>query len=348
MRIRLITQNPFLAGFGGVEEQARRYIRHIREAHPDVDIDFLRWDETETDILHIIGIHGALNPYVIDSLHARGHKVVVSPVFYLRPLWWGDFRRSSVYRLCSYIPHHITHWMRSLVRSADLLLPNSLDEGNQLQSVFGADMSKIHVLPNGIDPCHFDGVDPEAFRVHYGLDRYILSVSHIEPRKNHLRLIEAFLSLEIPQKLVLIGAFRGNYFDYHARIRDLIEKYPDRILHIPGLPSGDPLMRSAYLGADLHALASVLETPGIVNLEAGLARCPLVVGDCPPVREYLGATAVYVDPLNTSSIAEGLRAGLSLKNNTVLLTQQSEHIQDTYSWHTIAENLYLHYSRLHG
>ena len=43
----------------------------------------------------------------------------------------------------------------------------------------------------------------------YGLDKYILTVSRIEPRKNHQMLLKAFLELQLYKlgyKLVIVGA----------------------------------------------------------------------------------------------------------------------------------------------
>ena len=55
----------------------------------------------------------------------------------------------------------------------------------------------------------------------------------------------------------------------------------------------DPLLPAAFAAARVHALPSRLETPGQSNLQAALAGCALVAGDCPPIREYLGDDGAY-------------------------------------------------------
>jgi hypothetical protein len=61
---------------------------------------------------------------------------VISSVFYLKPNSILDFRRPIIYKIFSYIPHHIVNWMKQLILKADLVLPNSIDEKEQLKEIF--------------------------------------------------------------------------------------------------------------------------------------------------------------------------------------------------------------------
>lgn len=151
MKIRILTQNPLSVGFGGVEQQAMAYRKGISMLDANMDIDFFSWSEDCFDILHIIGIHSGVNPYWIDVLQKKGVKVVISSVFYVKPNSIWDFRRPSIYRAFSYIPHHTVNWMKQILHKADIVLPNSLAEKQQIQSVFGVYPEKMIVLYNGVD-----------------------------------------------------------------------------------------------------------------------------------------------------------------------------------------------------
>jgi hypothetical protein len=59
-------------------------------------------------------------------------------------------------------------------------------------------------------------------------------------------------------------------------------------------------------GAVCHALPSHIETPGLASLEAAMVGCLPVVGECAPVREYFGDTAVYCDPMSVDSIRSAI------------------------------------------
>lgn len=177
------------------------------------------------------------------------------------------------------------------------------------------------------------------------MDTYFLSVSHIEPRKNHLHLIRSFLhwkhQYDRKEKLVLLGDYRGNYFSYHEKVKELIEKHSNDIINISTLKSTDILFRSAYLGAQAHILLSSLETPGLSNIEGGLAGIPLILGDCLPVREYFSDFAYYVSPKHHD------REQLFLYHpSKEILKKQQEFMKTQYSWESISQKLLTIYQSL--
>lgn len=339
MKIRLLTQNPFSVWFWGLEIQATKYIENIKKISPDMDIWFFDWTEKDFDVLHIVGLHSSVNPYWIDVLKARWIKIVVSSVFYVKPNSLFDFRRPIVYKIFSFIPFHIVNWMKQIVLKADIILPNSQDEAEQLSAIFWVNKNKIQVLHNGVDEKYFEWVDPMEFKNKHQLDDYFLCVSHIEPRKNHLSLIESFLELRqnnwISQKLVILGDYRWNYFAYHDKIRSLINSNPEVILHISTLKNSDSLFKSAYLWAKGHILLSSLETPGLSNIESMYAWLPLILGDCKPVREYFWEDAMYVDPKNKSEIQSVILKIIHFRLNKSAV----EKVKERYTWEAISTKL---------
>lgn len=346
MKIRLLTQNPFSVWFWWIEMQAQQYISCIKKAHPDIDIGFFDWTESDIDIFHVLWLHWWVNPYWIDVLKKKWTKIVLSSVFYLKPNYLLDFRRPSIYRLCSYIPHHITNWMKLLVNNADIILPNSEDEGKQLISVFWADSKKITVLHNWVLKDFYKWVSSTLFKDKYNLNNYILCCSHIEPRKNHLYLIKWFLKYKElnPQtdlKLVILWWYRGNYFSYHDEIKELISSSND-ILHIDNLKNTDELFKSAYLWCSAHFLLSSLETPWLSNIEAWLVWKKLVLWDCKPVREYFKDYADYINPHNINQIVDSIKRLDFHKDNE----KEKEFILNNYTREWISENLLDIYNKI--
>lgn len=333
MKIRILTQNPLSVWFGWIEQQALKYIEYMRVISPEIDIDFFKWDELNFDILHVIGVHSAINPYMIDVLKANGVKIIVSSVFYVSPNTLLDFRREWIYKLMSKIPFHVVNWMWNLLRKADLVLPNSVAEGEQITRIFGLE-NRYNVIFNWIDDNFFQGIDENEFKTRYNLESYLLCVSHLEPRKNHLNLIKAFLDSNFQWKLVLLGKYRWNYFSYHDEIKGLISSNPDRILHIDSLSNTDTSFRSAYLGASAHILPSILETPGLSNLEAWLCGTELIIWDCAPVREYFEEFAMYVSWTKIQEITQSINSITGHKNPML-----SQHIKERFSWSRIAREL---------
>lgn len=347
MKIRILTQNPFSVGFWWVEQQAIKYIENIRKINNIIDIDFFSWNEKDFDILHVIWIHTWINPYWIDILKKKWVKIIVSSVFYLKPNYLFDFRRPFIYKIFSFIPHHVVNWMKYLIKNADLILPNSTDEILQLKKVFWKNNSKIEILYNWVDVNYFNWVDKNLFKKTYNLNNYILCVSHIEPRKNHLNLIKWFLQFKKNNfsdlKLVLLWDFRWNYFKYHNEIKTLINKNDD-ILHLNNLSNTDKLFKSAYLWTKAHLLLSSLETPWLSNIESAYSWCKLILWDCKPVREYFKNYAIYLNPNNLNEIKNII--SYLANNNDCYSYEQIKFIKNNYTWETISSKLLKYYNNL--
>src|SRR5262249_53412451 len=127
----------------------------------------------------------------------RGVPVVLSPIFWLEPralsrLAAGRLRglwNGSKWKIKPALPR-IRTWRAELVRLADVILPNSLAEADQLVRFFRAPSEAIRVVPNGVD-LRFERSDPGLFRSIHGAEEFVLYAGRIEPRKNVLGLILA-------------------------------------------------------------------------------------------------------------------------------------------------------------
>lgn len=93
-------------------------------------------------------------------------------------------------------------------------------------------------------------------------------MGNIEARKNQLRLIEALRGTGT--QLVLAGQERE--VDYAA----LCHQAAETTVHFIGkLKQGSILQQSAYAAAQALVLPSILETPGLVALEAAASGLPV-------------------------------------------------------------------------
>lgn len=333
MKIRILTQNPFSVWFGWVEVQASKYIEYVKKNSEGIDIDFFSWAEESFDILHIIWIHTWINPYWLQVMKSKGIKIVISPVFYLKPNYFFDFRRPIIYKIFSFIPHHIVNWMKESLILADRVLPNSESEKKQIVEVFWTESWKISVLYNWVDWAYFEWINQNLFKETYNVWEYFLCVSHMEPRKNHLALIKAFIEYKKTwgkEKLVLLWKMRWNYFSYHQKLKEMLLDHKNDILVISDLDSSQEIFKSAYLWSKAHILLSSLETPWLSNLEAYLWNKPLILGDCYPVREYFGNDAVYVDPKNQAQIVKAFQ---SIENHSWI------NFPNKFTWDSISQEL---------
>lgn len=141
-------------------------------------------------------------------------------------------------------------------------------------------------------------------------DRYLLFLSTIQPRKNLVRLIDAFVALkrghpELPHKLVIAGALGWKYGD----ILDRIRLHSDQVVYIGGVEDAErwPL----YRGADLYVLPSVNEGFGMGVLEAFYCGVPAALSNVSSLPEVAGDAALYFDPLDEEQITAAMLRGLT-------------------------------------
>ncbi|WP_298292999.1 glycosyltransferase [Thiomonas sp.] len=138
--------------------------------------------------------------------------------------------------------------------------------------------------------------------------RFLLMVSTIEPRKNHLRLIEAWEVLrdqiDPDLKLVLVGHIGWDHKAVLEGCLPWIEQGGLFMLH--SVPADS--LRILYQQATVTVCPSVGEGFDFSGAEA--MRCGGVVAasDIPVHREVYGDAAVYFDPYDTASVVQALRS----------------------------------------
>ena len=136
----------------------------------------------------------------------------------------------------------------------------------------------------------------------------ILSIGTLCPRKNQLRLIQAFAflppALRERSRLVLVGG-RGWHDNDIVRLAR----------ETPGVEWKGYLAQqeweTLFARATIFAFPSLYEGFGMPILDAFYKGVPVLTSDRGSLREVAGGAACIVDPENVSSIAAGLTALLS-------------------------------------
>lgn len=199
--------------------------------------------------------------------------------------------------------------VRHSARRADRILTLSEHTRGDVIKTYKIDPAKVVAIPLAA-PAHFGPVtdDKELQRVrhNYGIDGdYVLSVGSIQPRKNLVRLINAYASLRgihsgnsFP-KLVIVGK-KGWLYD--ETLRALEETgVKDSIVLTGYVP--EPDLPALYSGALCFVYPSYFEGFGLPPLEAMKCGAPVVVGDATSLPEVVGDAGLKVDPFDVSAIA---------------------------------------------
>lgn len=194
-------------------------------------------------------------------------------------------------------------------RHADLIVATSEQTKRDLENWFPQSQGKIEVVYQDTDAGFHYRKRPEAIaRILYQYDLverpYILCVSKLEKRKNHLNLLKAYkrVMTEIPEDLVLVGG-RG---DEAEEILNQLGEFAGRLRWLGRVETDD--LVNLYDGASFCVYPSVFEGFGIPLLEAmrrGKAQISSM-GSC--FEEIAGSAAIYAEAENPSSIAEAIRS----------------------------------------
>jgi glycosyltransferase involved in cell wall biosynthesis len=150
-----------------------------------------------------------------------------------------------------------------------------------------------------------DNVVLEAIRKKYRLPaRFLLNVGLIYPGKNIPNLLKALnrVRKQVDIKLVLAGTGRRMYQKDLNAIREL---GLENNVVFPGYISHEDLV-AVYNLAEAVVFPSFYESFGLVNVEANACGCPLVTSRTGGTPEAAGEAAVYVNPVDDLSIAEGI------------------------------------------
>jgi len=136
---------------------------------------------------------------------------------------------------------------------------------------------------------------------------YILFVGTVQPRKNLVRLIEAFSVIEekgqsLAMQLVIAGKPGWNCAEIFAAPQEF--GVGDRVNFLNYVSAED--LSCLYAGAKMLCLPSLHEGFGLPVLEVMMAGIPAVASRCSSLPEVGGAAAVYIDPFDVNDIARGI------------------------------------------
>jgi glycosyltransferase-like protein len=177
-----------------------------------------------------------------------------------------------------------------------------------------------------------------------------LTVGGIEPRKNSIALLQAFMEIlpDYPDaQLVIAGgatlfdyqAYRDEFFALAAQANVAI----GRSLILPGVLS-DQELPLLYRTADAFVFPSITEGWGLVILEAIASGLPVITSNQLPFTEFLNTEqAILIDPHSVKAIADAMR----LITNPTLAANLVQHSQTCLSHYTWQRSAQLHLEYYH-
>ena len=221
-------------------------------------------------------------------------------------------------------------------KRADILLTVSEFSRGEITKFFGIPKDKISITHNGILLPSANIEKPDV-KAKLGLDKYILTVSRIEPRKNHLALLKAYVELRLWErnyKLVLVGRYDWSNKDFDNYYNNLSEDVKKNII-ITG--ANYPELIQLYQNASLFVFPSFAEGFGIPPIESLAFNCPLLCSNATAMAEFKLPSDWTFDPYNLSEIKEKMN---NLLEHRPELNKERERILEEFDWQKIADGIY--------
>jgi glycosyltransferase involved in cell wall biosynthesis len=225
-------------------------------------------------------------------------------------------------------------------RKARRVLAISEASKRELVQYMRVPQQKVTAVHLGIDTDRFRPLPPGQQR-----NGYILWVGRSYPRKNLVRLVEAYAllpeTLRQQHPLVLLGI--PGWAD--ARLRRLVLRLGlQHQVHFAGRARDEDLP-GWYQRARLFVFPSLHEAFGLPVLEALACGTPVLAGAIAALREVAGDAASFVNPLAIADIARGLRCALEDSSAVAHATSAGPVQAAQFSWERAARATYAAYAQ---
>jgi D-inositol-3-phosphate glycosyltransferase len=317
---------PFMEEF---TEYMVRFCRHQRKAYDLVHANFWMSGLVAADMKRRLGI-----PFVI-TFHALGR---VRRLHQQQADGFPDVRFAVEDRL---------------VAEADRLIAEAPQDAGDLIRLYGADPSRIVIVPCGFDPEELWPLDKASARTTLGLPAdqgIILHVGRMVPRKGIDTVIRAYALFladhDAPTKLLIVGGESDEPDPQRTpeigRLQCLANelKIQDRVCFVGR--RGRSQLKYYYSAADLFVTTPWYEPFGITPLEAMACGTPVVASNVGGLKFSVrdGETGYLVPPGDPDALAERFRMLYSSPALLRVFGQQAiQRVNELFTWANVADGL---------
>lgn len=225
---------------------------------------------------------------------------------------------------------------RVSAKRADILLTVSKYSQKQIAFHYKIPIEQIGITPNGISNEFLEDVivgNRNEISAKYNLQNFILYVSRIEPRKNHLLLLKAFSELKLWErnfKLVLIGKKDFSYEELDQFLENCSDECRHSTLLLQNINSSE-LLRF-YRNANLFIYPSLAEGFGIPPIEAISTRTSTLCSNATAMSDFIFLEEDLFDPTNLEELKLKITGKLSHPIDISRIEYLKRVVSEKYSW----------------
>jgi glycosyltransferase involved in cell wall biosynthesis len=287
--------------------------RRLRKHLADVDVFH------SSDVLHY-ALPGARN---------------VTTIYDLTTLLFPEYHTALVRELQAKKFHFIQTQADAVIAISESAKQDTVDH-------LGLDPTHVHVVYGGVDSSYHP-LPPTVVAETLGAvglvpQEYILCVGTIEPRKNLVRLIQAYHQMrqKLPRltpKFVHVGMKGWMYKDVLAQAHAL--DLEEDVIFLGRVESG--LLPALYNGARLFVYPSIYEGFGLPVLEAMACGTPVITSNASSLPEVAGDAAMLIDPYDVTQIAEAMEQMLIDQDQRENLSRRGLNRAAHFTWEATAK-----------
>ncbi len=194
-------------------------------------------------------------------------------------------------------------FLKGILRKATLIVANSAYTASDIHRVFPFTQGRVAPILLGYDITMQRVEDTGVLKALKITSPYWLVVGTIEPRKNLVRLLEAYRLFRQDHNKIVNLVIVGERGWKAEPFFEALERHPYRTdVFLTGYVTQDQLT-ALYSHATALVYPSEYEGFGLPVLEAFACGCPVICSEVSSLPEVGGDTAWYVDPEDVASIA---------------------------------------------
>jgi D-inositol-3-phosphate glycosyltransferase len=235
-----------------------------------------------------------------------------------------------------------------VIGCSDTILASNTAEARQLERLYGADLTRIEIVPPGVDHAFFSPGPRQGARaalapLRLGTGPLLLFVGRIEPLKGLDVAVETLACLESPDAVLLVvgGAKGRSGEEEEQRIRRLARQLDvaDRVRFVD--PQPHHLLSTYYRAADVVVVPSRSESFGLVALEAAACGTPVVAAAVGGLRTLVehGKTGFLIEERDPQSYATHVSKIVDDPGLAIAFGRAAAARARSYTWSTTAARL---------
>lgn len=244
------------------------------------------------------------------------------------------------------LPKKIANYYRDrfpkFARKATRIATVSNFSKSDIHRCYNIDLDQIDVVYNGVDKI-FSPKSPEeieAIRAEYAMgEAYFIYVGSINPRKNIVRLLQAFDAYKVQggsAKMILVGATMWSNGKEAQTLSQMI--FAKDLIQLGRMSHED--MSRCLSGALAMTFVPLFEGFGIPAIESFASGVPLICANNTSLPEVVGDAALLVDAENVKQITAAMMRIEKEADLRSELIEKGLHRALRFSWDESAKDLW--------